>query len=257
MIAADTSVGALTAAQAIVVVRASTSGPALPGESSCSIDSTSTGFELHADSSAWSPGADVAARQVRIAAGAALLNMRVAVRALGVSAVVELLPDAARPDVLGIVHTHDGMAAGATDFALGRAQSAAPVTAALWSGPPTEPVRTALRRAARTEGAWLATIGQRQQGRFDDLAAAGTPPHQLVAVMGTLDDGPLAQLRAGLGLQRVLLTAATLGLQTGVEPHLAEEPGIRQLLRKLLGGALWPQMVMRLNYRQSGPEPGW
>ena len=249
MIPADTSVGALTAAQAIVVVRAAAWGPALPGASSCFIDSASTGFELHADSSAWSPGATVAARQVRIAAGAALLNMRVAVRALGVSAVVELLPYAARQNVLGIVHTHDGMPASAADLALGRAQQSARATAASWSGLPPEPVRNALRRAARTEGVWLATIGQRQQDGFDDLAAAATPPHQLVAVVGTLDDGPLAQLRAGLGLQRALLTATSLGLQTGVEPHPAEEPAIRQLLRELLGGALWPQIVMRLNYR--------
>jgi hypothetical protein len=246
MIPAETFVGALTATQAIAVVRAATAGPALPGASSWFIDGTSTGFELHADSPAWSPGVTVVARQVRIAAGAALLNMRVAVRALGVSADVELLPDAARRNVLGIVHTHNGLPASAVDLVLGRAQQSPRVTAALWSG---EPVRNALRRAARTEGAWLATIGQRQQQRFDDLAGAGTPPRQLVAVLGTLDDGPLAQLRAGLGLQRALLIATTLGLQPVVEPHPADEPAKRQLMRELLGGALWPQMVIRVNYR--------
>lgn len=252
---ADTSVGALTAAQAAAVVSAATAGPALPGDSSWSIDGTAAGFAVQADPPA-SLGADIGARQVRIAAGAALLNLRVAGRALGVSAVIELLPDATRPEVLGAVHTHSRHPAGAEDLALARAQSAARSTRRLWSGPFPELVRTALRRAARTEGAWLAMMTQRQQGRLDHLSVAAARPHQLVAVLGTLEDGPPAQLRAGLGLQRVLLTAITLGLQPGVEPQLADHPATRQLLRELLGGALWPHMVIQVNYRESGPEPG-
>lgn len=255
MMPADTCVWALTATQATAVVRAATAGAALPGDSSLFIDSTSAGFEVHADLPS-SRGAKVAARQVRIAAGAALLNMRVAVRALGVSAVVELMPDVARPDLLGAVHTDSRDPAGAEDLTMGRAQSAAQGEHQLRSGLSPEPVRTALRRAARTEGAWLATIGQRQQGRFGHLLLAAAQPHQLVAVVGTLDDGPLAQLRAGLGLQRVLLTATTLGLRSGVEPQLADEPATRQLLRDQLGAALWPQMVIRVNYYEPGPEPG-
>ncbi|MGJ5894571.1 hypothetical protein DF268_00440 [Streptomyces sp. V2] len=61
------------------------------------------GFELHADPGRRLPLTDPGGRQMVISCGAALFNVRVAVRHLGFRPVVTLLPDLARPDFLARV----------------------------------------------------------------------------------------------------------------------------------------------------------
>jgi hypothetical protein len=60
-------------------------------------------IELHLDRERVLPVADPAAREARISCGAALFNLRLAIEAAGRGAVVDLLPDPARPDLLAIL----------------------------------------------------------------------------------------------------------------------------------------------------------
>jgi hypothetical protein len=74
-----------------------------------------------------------------------------------------------------------------------------------------------------------------------------------LAVVGTLNDGPLDRLHAGQGMQRVLLTATAHGLATSFLSQVIEVPGTRDDLRRLLGGGIWPQTVLRIGYGTPAP----
>jgi nitroreductase len=60
-------------------------------------------IELHLDRERVLPVADPTGREARISCGAALFNLRTGLRAAGVTAVVDLVPDPARPDLLAVV----------------------------------------------------------------------------------------------------------------------------------------------------------
>ncbi|MET9258577.1 nitroreductase family protein [Amycolatopsis sp. NPDC004079] len=81
---------------------------------------------------------------------------------------------------------------------------------------------------------------------FGGARAPGAAP--LVVVIGTFGDQPLDRLRAGQAMQRVLLTATALGIDASFISQPVEVPAIRTRLRDLLGGGLWPQIVLRLGY---------
>jgi nitroreductase len=89
-------------------------------------------------------------------------------------------------------------------------------------------------------GGWvLRDFGSRQRGRTDDS-------EPLVVVIGSLDDTRIDRLRAGQAMQRVLLTATAAGLDASFISQPVEVPAVRAELRQLLGGGLWPQIVLRL-----------
>ncbi|WP_020658897.1 Acg family FMN-binding oxidoreductase [Amycolatopsis benzoatilytica] len=70
----------------------------------------------------------------------------------------------------------------------------------------------------------------------------------LVVVIGTFGDTPTDRLRAGQAMQRVLLTATAEGIDASFVSQPVEVPAVRAQLRDLLGGGLWPQIVLRLGY---------
>ncbi|MBE1496286.1 nitroreductase [Amycolatopsis lexingtonensis] len=78
-----------------------------------------------------------------------------------------------------------------------------------------------------------------RRGRIDES-------DPLVVVIGSFDDTRLDQLRAGQAMQRVLLTATTAGLDASFISQPIEVTDVRSELRQLLGGGLWPQIVLRL-----------
>lgn len=75
----------------------------------------------------------------------------------------------------------------------------------------------------------------------------------LVAVLNSYTDTPLAQLRAGQSLQRVLLTATNAGVSASFLSQLVEVPSTRLALRRLLGGQPHPQVVLRFGYGFTAP----
>jgi hypothetical protein len=69
-----------------------------------------------------------------------------------------------------------------------------------------------------------------------------------VVVLCSFYDGPPAELQAGQALQRVLLTATTLGLSASFMSQVVEVRRVREDLRRALGGSLFPQTVLRLGF---------
>ncbi|HWO59710.1 MAG TPA: nitroreductase family protein [Umezawaea sp.] len=75
----------------------------------------------------------------------------------------------------------------------------------------------------------------------------------LVVVLCSFYEGPLAELLAGQAMQRVLLTATTLGLSASFLSQPIEVPHVREELRRVLGGTLAPQTLLRLGFGSPVP----
>lgn len=69
-----------------------------------------------------------------------------------------------------------------------------------------------------------------------------------VVVLCSFHDGPLAELQTGQAMQRVLLTATTLGLSASFMSQPVEVRAVRDELRRALGGTLVPQTVLRIGF---------
>ncbi|WP_410645067.1 Acg family FMN-binding oxidoreductase [Amycolatopsis sp. lyj-346] len=96
-------------------------------------------------------------------------------------------------------------------------------------------------------GGWvLRDFGARRRGRPDES-------EPLVVVIGSFDDTRIDRIRAGQAMQRVLLTATAAGLDASFISQPVEVPAVRRELRALLGGGLWPQIVLRLG--RGAPVP--
>ncbi|HEX6345204.1 Acg family FMN-binding oxidoreductase [Umezawaea sp.] len=78
-------------------------------------------------------------------------------------------------------------------------------------------------------------------------------PDPLVVVLCSFYDGPLAELQAGQALQRVLLVATTLGLSASFLSQVVEVRRARDSLRRVLGGSLFPQTVLRIGFGSPVP----
>lgn len=92
-----------------------------------------------------------------------------------------------------------------------------------------------------------------------DFQAAERPPGKdyesdpLIVVLCSFYNGPLAELQAGQALQRVLLTATTLGLSASFMSQAIEVRPVRDELRRALGGTLEPQTVLRIGFGSPVP----
>ncbi|GLY38189.1 hypothetical protein Amsp01_042130 [Amycolatopsis sp. NBRC 101858] len=96
-------------------------------------------------------------------------------------------------------------------------------------------------------GGWvLRDFGSSDRGRPDDS-------EPLVVVIGSFDDARADRLRAGQAMQRVLLTATAAGFDASFISQPVEVPSVRKELRSLLGGGLWPQIVLRLGRGEPVP----
>jgi nitroreductase len=275
-----TPVGGLTDEQVHSVLTAATSAPSLHNSQPWLFRCTPTVIELYADTARAMPVADPDHRELLLACGAALLNLRLAIRALGVHPAVQLFPDSNRPDLLAIVRLQGRSPAGPVDWRLAEAiphRRTNPPPSASTTVP--VPLLNELRQAAKIEQAWMATLDAAQlpvlrtllgqaldtqqhdpafiaewshwTGR-DPASADGVPafePELLIAVIGSFHDLPLAHLQAGQAMQRVLLLAATAGLSASLLSQVVAVPAARKQLRDLIGGGLWPQTVLRLGYR--------
>jgi hypothetical protein len=121
-------------------------------------------IELHADPARTLPVADPDGREQRLACGAALFNLRLALHSHRIRPTVTLLPDRARPDLLAVIR-HGGAKEPTPE--LTRLLRAVP----LWRtnrrpfSPEAvgSPEQHALRRAALDEGAWLHVVDDREQ----------------------------------------------------------------------------------------------
>ncbi len=84
---------------------------------------------------------------------------------------------------------------------------------------------------------------------------AGFDPAPLLLVIATHRDLPVAHLRAGQALQRVLLTATALGLSSSILSALVEVAGTRTDLGRLIGPGVHPQILVRVGHGSGTPLP--
>jgi hypothetical protein len=273
--------------------------------------------DVHGDLDRALPATDPDHRELRVACGAAIANVRLAVRAQDRRAHVRLLPDPDDPWFLGRVTVGAPFAATAlekdTAHAIPRrrtdhsALSARGMTArvreeirvlaqrerswalfveegaerralraltvrahavqqhdpafraewARWIGTGDDRggglPREALRGSARPDGRWR----PRDFGAVadpDDERVAATADEPVLLVLATTLDQPLAHLHAGQALQHVLLLATVRGLAASFVAPPVEVTETRAELRTVLGGALWPQVVLRLGTRVRYPR---
>jgi nitroreductase len=113
-------------------------------------------IELYADPSRMLPYGDPKGRAVHIACGAALLNLRLAVRVAGREPVVRLLPDAGQPLLLAVLRLAGPCRPGEADSELHAAIPARHTNRQPFSNRPVPPgVLAELAEAAAVEGAVL------------------------------------------------------------------------------------------------------
>jgi nitroreductase len=278
--------------------------------------------EVHGDPERMLTAADPDARELRLACGAALANVRLTVRAQGRRAHTQVMPDPHDPWFVGRVrpgapyapvgweaelaaavrrrHTDRhpfggrpisaalrdqlGRAAGREGCRLvvvdgpdqrrrlreltaeaHRRQRADPAFVAEWEAWIGAADRTGdglprshARRAPRPDAAWRLRDFAGAVPAEDRAADAEDPVEEepTIAVVGSYDDTRPAHVRAGQAMQQVLLTATVRGLSASFVASPLEVASTRAQVRTLLGGVLWPQVVLRLGQgRAVHPTP--
>jgi hypothetical protein len=215
------------------------------------------GVEVRGDGLPGLPPSSVGLQTIRIAAGMALLNMRLAVAAHGNCPVTVLHPDRSRPRVLAVLRggapadpTTGERALLAAALAVGRQ---APVV-----GPGAVPraVLNGVRAAAETERSWLRSVADpagcariaEQVPAVREYGTAG-----LLVVIGSNHDAPGAHLHAGQAAQRIVLTCAILGYSAAVAAWPADLRSAGTLPQSVGGPGLFPQLLMAVG-RPASPR---
>ncbi|MDP9145353.1 MAG: hypothetical protein M3N43_11765 [Actinomycetota bacterium] len=93
-------------------------------------------------------------------------------------------------------------------------------------------------------------FGRPVEGR----ATADFEHEPLLAVILTVTDDQAAWLRAGLALERVLLTVTVQGLSAGLLTSPLEVSSLRRMLLDAVASRGHPQMVLRLGYGPPQPD---
>lgn len=268
-------VGALDGAQVRSVLLAAIAAPSPYDSQPWQFACTPQVIELHADRGRATHAHDRDHRELLLACGAALCNLRLAIRALGVRVEVRSFPDSNRPDLLATVRPVGRAPVTPTDRLLATAIHQRPNHGSTDRATAPASLLNRLRQAAETERGWLAILDGAQltalrrlayrahriqtqagSGRSDRTPAireADADSDPLVAVIGSFHDSLATRLQAGQATQRVLLTAAAAGLPAYFLPQVVEVPATRRALRTLIGGGLWPQTVLRIG--TGPPQP--
>ncbi|HVV25185.1 MAG TPA: hypothetical protein VHF06_37485 [Pseudonocardiaceae bacterium] len=224
-----TSVARLTEDEVRAVLAAADSAPAAGGSRPWRFHCTPSSIEL------FGAGTD---HDATLACGAALMNLRLAIHDLGVYADVRLAPDPSQPTLLAVIRPDNERPATTRERQLVRMILDPTRTVAEPAAIVAPTAVRELRRAAEIEHAWLVPLSDEQR------AALGGDQDGMVVVVGSLHDDRRALLRAGQAVQRVVLTAAVLGLHTSVGWEPVATAAARDTLRTLIGGALSPHAVL-------------
>lgn len=151
------------------VVQAATLAPSVHNTQPWRFAMLPDGFELLADPSRQLQVLDPTTRQLHLSCGAALANARVAARALGFHAVVELLPERRSPELLARLALRPAPKPRGAEIALALAvMKRHTVREPFDARPLPDDLVDALRRAAEQEGAALRPL--RDEGELVSLA---------------------------------------------------------------------------------------
>ncbi|GAA1964504.1 Acg family FMN-binding oxidoreductase [Amycolatopsis minnesotensis] len=99
----------------------------------------------------------------------------------------------------------------------------------------------------------LSTVNGSDAWLLHECGGSGPLGTPTVVVIGSVEDGQPDRVRVGQAMQRVLLTATAAGLSVSFISQPVEVPSARAELRQVLGGGIWPQIVLRVGY--GGPVP--
>ena len=125
---------------------------------------TPRAIELHTDPARTLPVADPDGREQRLACGAALFNLRLALHNHGIRPTVTLLPDRAHPELLAVIRHGGAKKPTPEQTRLLRAIPSWRTNRHPFSAEAVTPTEQhALRRAALDEGAWLHIVDDREQ----------------------------------------------------------------------------------------------
>ena len=242
------------------VVEAATMAPSVRSTQPWLFLSGDDRLELYADLSRRIEDLDPDGRQLHISCGAALFHARVAARALGLDADVELLPDPVDVSHLATIRLAWGAPATADEAALATAilQRHARRDAPLAGRPLSPALVERLRLDVEREGAVLRCVSDNADVLALELVLgvpvdgpADRDPD--VVVLTTPDDGLLSWLAAGQGLAALLLRAADHGVLAHPLGQVADVVRCRAALRGVLHVPDVPQLVMQVGYAVAAP----
>lgn len=208
-------------------------------------------------------------RQMVVACGAALFNLRLALRHLGFEPRVSVLPHDDDPELLARLEPGPHIVPGAHDEELLAAVPRRHTHRAPFHEPDLPaPVVEGLVGAAASEGASLVVPTGPGRNLMASILAAAEAEHRddpataaslraswsagggvgLLTVLCTPDDTTTDWLVAGQALQRLLLTGATAWVQARFYTLALEDCGLRERLRHDVCGGLHPQVVLELGH---------
>lgn len=183
-------------------------------------------------------------RQIVIACGASLFNLRLAVTHLGQRPITTALPVPAEPDLLARIEP--GGPAGSSDVAANlylaltsHHTCSAPIAAPIVP----QHLIVALASAVGLEGASLVPTDlttDRPQTGWSEVSSG------VVMLLVTPGDTTEDWLIAGQALQRLLLTAKTLWVSARFHPRALQVPPLRDQVRRSMCRDGYPQIVLEL-----------
>ncbi|MET0188686.1 MAG: hypothetical protein ABW212_06790 [Pseudonocardia sediminis] len=206
--------------QVDLLLAAAAAAPGPPGPPRWFPRPLDDGVELRSVVRSWAADGDRAGRTMRIAAGAALRNVRISLAAQGRRAVCAY-PQ--RDALLAAVRTGEPYTPSALDLALARLVS----TGSAPEVPVRDPAvtRALLRRAADADQVWVRVLPGPLPAADPQAigvpwarnpVAMGTRPEMLVLI-GAPENDRIADLRVGQAMQQIrLLSAVVLGRHTTV-----------------------------------------
>ena len=228
--------------------------------------------ELRVDAAKVADSGPADRRQSTIACGAALLDLRLGVVHLGMKPHVAVLPDADEPDLVARITVSAAHAALPHEERLLAAMLRRSTRRTPFAGGTLDPdVQQVLFEAAGEEGAALQHVDGVRAAELDILlsetevtttadparraglrAPWATNAHRgSVHIVCTSHDDPADWVRAGQGLQRVLLEATHHDVAARFFTMALEDPHQREQVRRLACAGRFPQVVLEL-----GPVAG-
>jgi nitroreductase len=154
----------LTTGQVAALLEAAGRAPSLHNSQPWLFRVTPAVIELHADPDRRLPAADPQGRELRLACGAALFNLRIAMLGMDVRPTVTVLPDPATPGLIAAVRNGGTKRRTPAVQRLLQAIPCRHTTRRPFADVPVDPAaRAALQRAASDEGAWLHLVEDRDQ----------------------------------------------------------------------------------------------
>lgn len=129
-------------------------------------------------------------------------------------------------------------------------QAAIPCSRPIWPTGPGGRSRapTACRWSRQGRRRTARVVSMRASHANQDLPPREFEQEPLLAALLTRDRGPHAEVRAGMALQRVLLTATAEGLATSFLSQPFETPHTRDALGRIFDGLGQPHSLLRIGY---------